>query len=587
MRYFERELAYVRKSLSEFAQSNPEQANTLKLNQSSNEDPNISRLIDGMALLTAKTEKKFDEQFPELLQDLFNILYPGYLQISPSYAPITLNEDLEKLSESVFLEKGAQLSATLKEGEECFFSTVSDLQIDPYYIKNIRAESAPFNFITPNNLKQADSVVQIELLCADPDSTFSQLDLTHFDFYVRGFENNSKGLIDLLLLNTEVISIVSSEGKQIEISPSRLNSRITDPDFQWLPKYGNHFSGFDLLRDYFVYPDKAAYFRIDDFGKDLTSFESSTVTINFFIKHLPVEFLRLFDSRVFRLNTVPAINLFERRGEPVKYDFSQLSVPVIADLHAVNEMTVVAVDKVFEVLPTGEIELSPVYEGGYWYDESQPQWQARQMWTEKGKRKVSLSLSFVDVGQMQNSVLLSMQIQACNGRLPCLLPAKHPVELLDAIDLPGELSLLSTPTAPQYPNLDNQLNWRFIALINANFSSLTQSDNPVKVLQESLRMCAPGRVCPQADSIKQVTYQHIVAPMKIKKQSVFASGTIVTIMIDDGMLASNIAVFGAVLNLYLQQFCSFDRFIQLKIKRFGNDTASIEYDKVHGSQLCL
>ncbi len=587
MRYFERELAYVRKSLSEFAQSNPDHADRLKLNQSSNEDPNISRLIDGMALLTAKTEKKFDEQYPELLQDLFNILYPGYLQISPSYAPITLKEDLEKLSESVHLAQGAQLSVTTQHGEECFFTTASDLQVDPYYINNIKAESAPFNFITPPNLKQADSVIQIDLCCADPGSAFSQLDLQHFDFYVRGFENNSKGLIDLLLLNTEAISIVSPDGKQIEIPSSRLTSRITDPDFQWLPKYGNHFIGFDLLRDYFVYPDKAAYFRIENFGQDLALFESSSVTVNFFIKQLPVEFLRLFDHRVFSLNTVPAINLFEKRGEPVKYDFSQLAVPVIADLNSTNEMTVVAVEKVFEVLPTGEIELSPLYEGGYWYDESQPQWQARQMWTEKGERKVSLSLSFMDLAQRQNSVLLSMQLKACNGRLPCLLPANYPVELLEAIELPGELSLLNAPTAPQYPNLDNQLNWRFIALINANFSSLIQSDNPVKALQESLRMCSPGRNCPQADAIKQVTYQHVVAPMMIHQHSVFASGTVVNVMVDDGMLSNNIAVLGSVLNLYYQQFCSFDRFIQLKMTRFGNDSASIEYDKVHGSQLCL
>ncbi len=587
MRYFERELAYVRKSLTEFSRSNPEQANSLKLNQSSNEDPNISRLIDGMALLTAKTEKKFDEQLPELLQDLFNILYPGYLQTSPSYAPVTLNEDLEKLAESVFLPKGAQLSAELKGGEECLFSTVSDLQIDPYYIQHIRAESAPFNFLTPNNLKQADSVIQIELSSVSPEMLFNQLNLKHFDFYVRGFENNSKGLIDLLLLNTEVISIVSPDGEQIEISPTRLMSRISDASFQWLPKYGNHISGFDLLRDYFIYPDKAAYFRIANLGKELASFSSGSLIINFFIKQLPVEYLRLFDRRVFSLNTVPAINLFECRGEPITYNFSQLAVPVIAGLESTNETTVVSVEKVYEVLPTGEIELSPLYEGGYWFDASQAQWQTRQTWNEKGQRKVSLSLSYLNSSQTQNSVLLSMQLKACNGRLPCLLSTNHPIELLESIELPGELVLLNTPTAPQYPNLDNQLNWRFIALLNANFSSLTQSDNPIKVLQESLRMCSPERLCPQADAIKQVSYLHTVAPMSLHQQSIFASGTVVEIMLDDSMLSGNIAVLGEVLNLYLKQFCSFDRFIQLRLTRFGNDKASIEFQKTHGSQLCL
>lgn len=589
IRYFERELAYVRKSLSEFAGQFPEQANHLKLNQSSNEDPNISRLIDGMALLTAKTEKKIDDQFPEILQDLFNILYPGYLQIAPSYAPLQLIENPEKLTESVFLPKDSYVSVSLgkEKDQECTFSTATDLRIDPYFIKHIKAEAAPFNFATPAHLRHADSVIQIDLSCTDEETFFSHLTLDHFDFYVRGFESNSKGLIDLLLLNTEIISLLTPEGELIEIDPSRLHSRISDSSFQWLPKYGNHFSGFDLLRDYFCYPDKAAYLRIDHLGRELMGLKSSKVTINLFMKQLPAEFLRLFGRQVFCLNTVPAINLFECRGEPIKYDFSKLSVPVIADLNAGDEITVVSVDKVSEVLPTGEFELNPIYEGGYWHDDASPQWQSRQFWDEKGRRKVSLSISFPDNSTAKNSVVLAMKLRVCNGRLPCLISSNTPAELLAAIELPGDLVVMTTPSAPHYPNLDNQLNWRFLALLNANFSSLTQSDDTVKVLQEALRLCSPNRSCPQADAIKRVEYRHMVAPMTIHQQSIFASGTEVTIMLDDDMMSSHIAILGDVLNQYFQQFCSFDRFIQVKIKRFGNDAASIEYQKVHGSQLCL
>lgn len=82
--YFERELTYIRRALDGFGKDFPEHASSMRLNQSSQEDPNISRLIDAVALLTAKTEKRMDEQFPEILQDLFHVLYPGYLQIVPS-----------------------------------------------------------------------------------------------------------------------------------------------------------------------------------------------------------------------------------------------------------------------------------------------------------------------------------------------------------------------------------------------------------------------------------------------------------------------------------------------------------------------
>ncbi|MEP2592518.1 MAG: type VI secretion system baseplate subunit TssF, partial [Kangiellaceae bacterium] len=150
MRYYERELAYVRKSLDEFVNQFPEQAGTLRLNQSANEDPNISRLIDAMALLTAKTEKRIDEQFPELVQGLFSLLYPGYLQVSPSYTVLELEADPDKLSDIVYLPNGSPLTLPVKSGQECEFTTVSDLQILPLEITQVKAQAAPFNFVTPN-----------------------------------------------------------------------------------------------------------------------------------------------------------------------------------------------------------------------------------------------------------------------------------------------------------------------------------------------------------------------------------------------------------------------------------------------------
>jgi len=583
MRYYERELAYVRKSLDEFVSQFPEQSSTLRLNQSANEDPNISRLIDAMALLTAKTEKRIDEQFPELVQGLFSLIYPGYLQVSPSYTVLELEAETDKLTDTVLLPKGSTLMLPVKSTAECEFTTVSDLNILPMEIVQVKAQAAPFNFITPAQLKHSDSVIQIEL--SSLDQLFSQIAINDFEFYIRGFENSSASVIDLLLLQTEVISIASGEQQKV-IDVERLESRIADKNFQWLPKYASHFKGYDLLRDYFTYPDKSAFFRIKSLGRELLDFSTDKVTINFFVKQLPAEFLRLFDKSVFALNAVPSINLFETRGEPLNYDFSKLALPVVADVNAGSNLEIVSVESVSEVLPTGEINLSPVYESGYWHDDKSPQWQAKQYWDEQGKRHIDLSISYT-YSQPSESIVLSMMLKACNGRTPCLIPAGTYSDSLAAIDLPGELKIVSAPTAPHYPDLDNRMSWRFIALLNSNFSSLLQAEDPVKALQHALRLCCPQTLCPQADAIKNVEYQHLVSPMTVMKQTIFASGTEVTVTLDDELMPNQVAVFAQVLNQFYQQFCSFDRFIQLKIKRFGNSQSSIEFNKVHGSQLCL
>jgi len=589
MRYYERELAYVRKAMAGFATRYPEQAAQLQINRNSIEDPNITRLIDGMALLTAKTEQRLDAQLPEIVQGLLSVLYPGYTEVSPSYCALTLEPDPEQLNEHVHLPAGSRVAVPLPEGGECLFTTRADLNIHPFTLSAVSAESAPFNFSVPGRLERAEAVIQLRLACCDPEGCFSRLQVGDLDFYVRGFEQSAASLIELLLTRTEAISLSDSRGEQHRlIDPARMRSRVADSDFQWLPRYGNHFEGFDLLRDYFTYPDKGAYFRIEGLGEELQRFDDSSVLLNLFVRQLPAEFLRLFDTGVFRLNTVPAINLFEQQGEPLNYDFSRLSVPVVADAYADSDLEVVSVAQVREVLPDGERRLRPLYESRYRQPDEGRQWQVRQRWDEVGRRQVELTLGTRDDDlQQAGSVVLALDLWCSNGRSPCMLSADSEVESLAAIDLPGTLKLLTAPTAPQYPALDNSLNWRFIALLNANFSSLLQTDRPVQALQEVLTLCSHGRTCRQAEAIRDVRYEQQVAAMQVCGANIFATGTEVTLTLDADSLGSQQALFGEVMNAFFRQFCSFDRFMRLHVRHFGDDTNVRSFKPVHGSQLCL
>ncbi len=583
--YFERELASIRSALGEYGRDYPDHAASMRLNQSDQEDPNISRFIEAAALLNAKTEKRLDEQFPEILQDLINIVYPGYLQVIPSYTPFHLDVDTEAATSAIKLDKGSELAVT-HDDVESIFTLVDELVVEPFHISDINATTAPFNFPTPNNLRRAESAIQLTLKCNDPDATFSQLSSQHFDFYVRGFESSSRGLIDLLLLNTEALTLWNSD-KQISVEPSRLRTRVTDTDFTWLPSYDGHLTGFDILRDYFAFPDKAAYMRIDNLGERLQEFDSNEVTLTLFIQHLPVEYLSLFGPGVIQLNTVPALNLFRRRGEPLRYDFSKLSMSVIADTQQQDHYTVVSVESVNEVLSTGEVPLTPIYESGYWSDSDAPQWQSSQYWDHKGRRRMNLSVSYAQMPMDQESVVLSTQLMVCNGRTPCLIPTGTQAESLAAVDLPGDFTVVKTPTAPQYPSLDNQLTWRFLAILNANFATLVQTDEPTVALQDVLRLSCNTIQCPQAFAIKTVSYKHLIAPITIDGQSIFASGTEIKVMVDDEILGADFSVFAEILNAVFAQYCSFDRFIQVSVERFGSDKAGVVFPKTHGSQLCL
>ena len=200
---------------------------------------------------------------------------------------------------------------------------------------------------------------------------------------------------------------------------------------------------------------------------------------------------------------------------------------------------------------------------------------------------MNLSVSYAQLPAEQEAVVLATQLLVCNGRAPCLIPSGTQANSLAAVDLPGEFSILKTPTAPQYPSLDNQLTWRFLAMLNANFASLVQTDDPTVALQDTLRLTCNSVQCPQAYAIKKVSYRHLVAPITIAGHSIFASGTEIEVVVDDEILGVDFSVFSQVLNSVFSQYCSFDRFIQVSVERFGSDNPGVQFPKTHGSQLCL
>ncbi len=588
MRYYERELAYVRKSLGEFAEQHPQQAAHLKINRNSIEDPNISRLIEGMALLTAKTEQRLDQQLPDLVQDLFSLLYPGMIELAPSYFPLQLQPDLAAMKENIQLPADSLVQVSLEEDNNCQFSTVADLNIYPYYLQDVSAQAAPFSTHPPSDLKGADAVIQLHLECADPKASFNQMQLGDFEFYVNGFEGDSQTLIELLLERSVHITISDTQGhRHADVPLTALKNRVTEKGFQWLAKYDNHFSGYDLLRDYFSYSDKSAYFKIVGLGEQLESFNSNQLLLNIYVEKLPAEFLRMFQHRVFSLYTVPAINRFKRSAEPLNYDASALAMPVICDANGQSNVEVISVAAVYEIDAYGQSELSKLYKNSYADDLTKRQWLSRNKYNIEGQREVELSVTLGEGELQRENITLAMDLWCCNGRSACLICEDTEVENLVSIDLPGKLLVAAVPSAPQYPDLDDNVYWRFIALLNANFVSLMQSDQPQKALCEVLALCNQGRKNQQIAAIKNVTYQPKVATIQVCNQPIFTTGSQINVTLDRQELAGKHSVFGEILNVFFQQFCSYDRFVQLEIKHFGDDTYHKCFAAVHGSQTCL
>src|SRR5688500_2672839 len=80
-KYFQDELSNLRQLGADFSQAHPALAPMLSGPQA---DPDVERLLEGTAFLTALIRQKLDDEFPEIVHDLLDIVAPHYLNPIPA-----------------------------------------------------------------------------------------------------------------------------------------------------------------------------------------------------------------------------------------------------------------------------------------------------------------------------------------------------------------------------------------------------------------------------------------------------------------------------------------------------------------------
>jgi type VI secretion system protein ImpG len=73
--YYQEELAFLREMGREFAAAHPAVAYML---ESKGADPDVERLLEGVAFLTGRVRQKLDDEIPELFQSMMSLLWPHY-----------------------------------------------------------------------------------------------------------------------------------------------------------------------------------------------------------------------------------------------------------------------------------------------------------------------------------------------------------------------------------------------------------------------------------------------------------------------------------------------------------------------------
>ncbi|MEA1917807.1 MAG: type VI secretion system baseplate subunit TssF [Campylobacterota bacterium] len=336
--YFQHELSKIRELSKEFSKEYPAVAPLLDAH---NSDPDAERLIEGVAFLTGLLQQKLDGEFPEVIHELTNILFPHYLRPIPALSVLEFTPK-PSLREAVKIPKGTQVNSVAIEDIQCTFTTTSTLNVYPMRLNK--------SIYTVIDNKSSSLQLDIELI----DSSLGSLNLNELNFYLGDSYNNSSDLFMLLshFLKSIVIELDNSKTVNLPIDSLECDGLNSNNSLFNYPS--NAFSGYKILQEYFILPQKFFFFTLSNLHKLKHYANTSNFKVVFNFKNPPTT-LNSFSNDSIKLFCTPISNIFEDTAEPITLKHNRELIRVRTPLKYSDKCQVYDVEKITSYIQ-GEVE---------------------------------------------------------------------------------------------------------------------------------------------------------------------------------------------------------------------------------------
>jgi len=586
--YYERELAFLRRTGAEFAGRYPKVAGRLQLEPTKCEDPHVERLLEGFALLAARVHLRIDDDFPEIIEALLNVVYPHYVRPIPSMSLVEFQPDPEqgKTTTGLTVPRGATLFSRPVGGIPSRFRTCYDTTLWPLRITSVRW-TTPHQLSPP--LRAGDAVgalaVQIETL---PDVSFKALSLDRLRFHLSGEASVVWTLHELLGSRCSEV-VIRGTGSGGERSLTLPASAVTPVGFEkdegMLPFERRSFLGYRLLQEYFTFPEKFAFLELGGLEALRAAGFDRKIEIVFLIRSFERADRKAnletgVRSDTLRLGCTPIINLYRRTAEPVLVSGARHEYPLVADIRRRDTSGIFAVEDVSVVSPGAKDvqQLQPFYgfrhgqEPGtrpaFWYTRRRPA-------AGKADGSSELMLSFVDLSGRPvrpGADAATARVTCHDGMLPSRLPFGDPA---GDFELEGggpfrRIVALVKPTPLVEPPMGKPLLWRLVSQLSLNYQSLAEGG--VEPLRELLRLHdfnAEGSAVGerQVQGITELRSTPAHAMVESEHGLGFARGHRVEVEFDEEQYTGGSAyLMASVLESFLGMYASLNSFTRLSMR---------------------
>ena len=590
--YYERELGLFRQYTREFSSRYPKAAGRLLIAGDTCEDPHVERLIQSVALLTARVAKRLDDAYPQFTHALLDTLYPHYLRPFPSCSIVRIAADEAagggQLAQLVHVPRGTVLRSQPVQGVACKFTSVYDVTLAPLAISRLHFSAiidAPPGLRLPDG---ASALLSIQFTSSSDNYHLDQPGFANLRLFADGEPSVRAALLDALVLRGAGAYVALDEHSPwLAVDGTPLAPAGYEENDALIPFSSRSHPALRLLTEYFAFPEKFHF--IDIAWSRLAALLPKQCRQ--FTLHLPLKGVRS-DSHEARLlsgvsrdnlllGCTPVVNLFAKSAVPIRLTHTEPDYALLADathafaydIHSIEAVTVVRKDEAGERLSTflplyaslqgSQVEHDPE-EGQYWLARRDETVAAISPGHE-------MRLCLIDPQFSPGSAAcatVSTQLLCSNRDLPTQLHYGLPGGDLLAEDVPDGIParFLRKPTPGMRFLADTH--WRLIAHLSLNYSGLTQAG--LGEFQKMLSLYDLPR-SPTTQRLIQgiVTLDHgsTRAWMPTVPFPTLMPGIAIRLGIDEqAFVGSSIYIFAQVLQRYFALNSQLNCFIQLTLR---------------------
>jgi type VI secretion system protein ImpG len=599
LRYYNEELRHLRSTAGDFAREFPKVAGRLSLDEFDCGDPYVERLLEGFAFLAARVQLKLDSEFPQFTQAILETVYPHYLSPTPSMAVVTFTLDVTRsgLENGFEIQRGTVLRSVIGTDERtaCEYRTGHSVMLWP--IKIIQADYFARDLSSlnpPNSTASAKAGIRIRLETR-ADLTFSNFDMDALTFFIRGAED----------FPMKIYEQIFAHGKNVLVQP------IEKP-FAWqhvmpaaniepvgfideealLPVVARSFRGYRLLHEYFTFPQRFLFFRINGLRRCIKQCQSNVIDLIILFDQEKLALEGRVDTGNFDLHCTPAINLFPKRADIIHLSDKFTEFHVVPNRTRPMDYEVYQVTNVtgFGVRADEKQAFAPFYSatdveknngsGAYFTMNRTPRIMSSRE-KQRGRRSSyggsEVFLSIVDsaaapyrsdLRQLAVETLctnrdLPIQMGVGRGRTDFNLDIASPVEAVRCV---------AGPTAPRPSNAEGEISWRIINHLSLNYLSLVNGPDGKgsTAIGDLFRLYCDTRnprSKKQIEGVLAVNSQPITRRIYDRGLIAFIRGLEITLEFDElAFEGTGVFLLGAVMNVFFSKYVSINSFTETVIK---------------------